>query len=165
MDLQQLIDIEAIRQVTYKYDWAWDGPDDVNLMLSIFTDDCIFDESDSGLPPVVGHAALAATYKAIKPLLDWQRKPGNQAAGSSLHYTGHHVVTFQDKDHATCNSYVIGKDYIRNGLVAADCVYMDQLVRTKDGWKIKVRRLEDLTPPIGHDLIVEAWAEAANTKA
>ena len=134
--VRDLLDREALRELTYKYCmyvWAKDAMGLVNL----FTDDGTFDYEP--LPP-----APRQTTTGRKALIEFYTGTNNQVQYPFIH---NHVITLNGNT-ATANCYADvhrqreGKWQLSKGL------YRDTYQRVGEEWKFKVRHLTGiaLTP-------------------
>lgn len=125
--VRELQDKEEIRQLTARYNEAWDAMD-IESMVETFTEDgeFVLDEGE----PVRGHPSLA----------DFQREIGF----GKVHATVDHLITV-DGDTATqvCNLLLGSRQQDRAvGSAQIDNTgrYRDQLVRTPEGWRFSRRQ-------------------------
>lgn len=89
----------------------------------IYTEDGVFDASTAGYPPVEGQAALLRHMES--------------ANHPTAHYTTNTVVRPIDDDRVKAVSMIIAP--WPNGDISTGGTYHDDIVRTADGWRIKVR--------------------------
>lgn len=128
-------DIEDIRQVTYRYFWGWDT-DDVESVVSSFTEDAVHDESALGIDVVNGHGELRAMFAKLQPNLR-----------HSFHPVTNHMIEFADDDHASGICYFDGQAISVEGIhITAKAYFDDSYVRTTHGWRIAARKLHPLMP-------------------
>lgn len=133
MDLQELLDRQAIVDLTHAYCWALDTHrwDDLD---GVFTTDAT---AILGSPELQGRAAIKARVaQALSPLDD------------SQHMVNTHQISV-DGDTATSRCYFHAQ-HVRSGARDAASAganfivagrYEDRLVRTPDGWRIAHREL------------------------
>ena len=131
LDHQTLLDRAEIAEVRQHFAWALDTRD-WPLLTSLFTD-----QVDADL------VALGATAGSMDrhELVELYRRPFGQTVqemGTQQLYGG--VVTKLDGDRATTRTYLLGHHHVPGMAggedVALRAAYIDQLVRTADGWKI-----------------------------
>lgn len=91
----------------------------------IYTDDGIFDATTAGYPAVEGQAALLRHMES--------------ANHPVAHYTTNTVLHSVDADAVTAVSMIIAP--WPNGEISTGGTYHDHVVRTPDGWRIKVRKV------------------------
>ena len=130
--VRELLDHQEIRNVISRYCWALDK-NDRELFSKVFAPDAT---AHLGSPLLEGIDAIWARIRAALGHLD-----------GSQHITGSQEINV-DGDTATSRAYLfaqhIRKD-AKNGphyVVAGE--YLDNLVRTPDGWRIKYRILNTL---------------------
>lgn len=135
-ELQALLDREEIREVRHRFAWALDHRD-WELFASLFTDDVDADLGALGVQGTVSREELTAAFRG-----PFRRPPS--AMGTQQLY-GNLLVELAG-DAATARSYLLGHHHVA-GLAAGEDVelraaYLDQLVRTADGWKISATAIE-----------------------
>lgn len=118
-------DIEAIKQLTARYNLAFDDID-VERYLDTWTPDGFFERSNAGRS-YQGHAELTELISGF-PI-------------KGRHVTSNFIIAV-DGDHATQSCYLTYLDPSRNFAVVMFGVYADELVRTESGWKFSSRRLQ-----------------------
>ncbi len=117
----------ALQDLITAYCFAVDKLDDLDGLLSLFTEDAIFDLSEIGLPRVDGHSGIRGFFG---PVFDYMTH--------HAHYVTNFKVETYAGDTASIRAYVMGMGNSRDGnhvLVYVD-YYLD-CVRTASGWKIK----------------------------
>jgi ketosteroid isomerase-like protein len=133
-ELRQLIDKAAIREVIDRY-WAGEDRNDVDLVLSAFTGDAVYGR-------LRGHDGIRTAM-----------------AGLGAYAGMHHVVSSQlievDGDTARADTMALGFCRTRDDgegarILVRGLRYLDDLVRTDGGWKIRHRRGVDAAES-GHD--------------
>lgn len=123
-------DIEAIKQLTARYNLAFD---DINVdgWLATWTDDGFFERSNAGRS-YQGHAQLAQLIAEF-PV-------------KGRHVTTNFIIDV-DGDTASMSCYLTYLDPAQNFAVVMFGVYDDEVVRTSSGWKFSSRRLQvDVVP-------------------
>jgi hypothetical protein len=118
-------DIEAIKQLTARYNLAFDYVD-VPGYLATWTEDGFFERSNAGRS-YQGHAELEELLTTF--------------GVNGRHLSTNFVIDVHD-DTATSQSYLTYIDADQGHAVAIFGVYADECVRTPDGWKFKSRRLQ-----------------------
>lgn len=118
-------DIEAIKQLSARYNRAFDYVDE-QAYLSVWTEDGFFERSNAGRS-YSGHAELADLL-------------------STFGVNGRHVVTDfiidVNGDTATQSAYLTYLDADAEYKIAMFGVYSDALVRVDGAWKFASRRLK-----------------------
>jgi 3-phenylpropionate/cinnamic acid dioxygenase small subunit len=118
-------DIEAIKQLTARYNLAFDDID-VDGWLATWTDDGFFERSNAGRS-YQGHSELTQLI-------------------SEFPVKGRHVTTNfiieVDGDAATMSCYLTYLDPAQNFAVVMFGVYADEVIRTPTGWRFSSRRLQ-----------------------
>ncbi|MEA3012555.1 MAG: hypothetical protein QOD42_1100 [Sphingomonadales bacterium] len=126
--LQRLIDLEDIRQLVARYNFAFDERDD-EAYIECWVEDG-FVERRNSKPSCRGHAQLAALARDF---------PVN----------GRHVSTDLvidlDGDEASMRHYLLYLDMGPPCEVSMFGVWNDKVVRTPTGWKFKERIFDPLT--------------------
>jgi ketosteroid isomerase-like protein len=118
-------DIEAIKQLTARYNRAFDSRD-VQGYLDTWTEDGFFERSNAGRS-YRGHAELDELVRTF-PV-------------DGRHITSDYIVDVDgDRAHSSCHLIYLDKD--TGFSVAMFGVYSDDVVRTADGWKFASRRLQ-----------------------
>jgi hypothetical protein len=118
-------DIEAIKQLTARYNRAFDLID-VPAYLATWTADGLFHRSNAERP-YQGHddlSVLLSTYPV-----------------RGRHVTSDYIISV-DGDRAQQSCYLLYLDVNDAFKVVMFGTYADELVREDDGWKFAVRRLE-----------------------
>jgi pimeloyl-ACP methyl ester carboxylesterase/ketosteroid isomerase-like protein len=131
-DVGVLLDRQAIVDVIVRYAVALDTRD-WRLLADCFTPDAtaVYDRFDG---PLRGFEAIqAGIQEALRPL------------DSSQHLLGNHVIDISG-DRARASTYLLAQHYTK-GTAGGDTwtlggTYHDELVRTPEGWRISLRRLE-----------------------
>jgi hypothetical protein len=118
-------DIEAIKQLSSRYNLAFDY-EDVDAYIATWTEDGFFERSNAGRS-YQGHAEL-------RELLTGFDVDGR-------HITTNFIIDV-DGDRATQSAYLVYMDAKDAFKVVMFGVYSDELVRTDDGWKYSARRLK-----------------------
>jgi 3-phenylpropionate/cinnamic acid dioxygenase small subunit len=135
-ELTDLQDKQEITEICYRYGLVLDSRDWSSLS-TVFTSDAEAYYLD--MAPCIGYQAIEDTCSSALGALD-----------RSQHLIGNVVVslTGDDPDTAECICYLqaqhvkTGTDGGDNFIIAGR--YLDRLVRTADGWRIKERRLEGM---------------------
>jgi ketosteroid isomerase-like protein len=132
-DHTALQDKYEITEVCYRYGINIDNKE-WSKLHECFTDDAVADYLD--MPRCEGYQAIEDTCRvALSPL------------SASQHLISNVLVTL-DGDEATSVCYLQAQ-HVRTGTPGGDNFiiagrYLDRLVRTPDGWRIKHRRLEGI---------------------
>jgi hypothetical protein len=136
MEVERLSDIEELRGLSTKYGIAWDTGD-LAMLLDVFAEDGVFDESAQGYPAAHGHAALAVCFKTFQQVL----------AGGTFHAATNHLYTFAGKSLAEGTVYQIGEAATDVGVIQVNNIFIDRYERIAGRWRIKSRVLKHRTPP------------------
>lgn len=116
----------ALQDLVTAYCYAVDKLEDVDGLLSLFTEDAIFDLSPIGLPSIQGHGAIRTFFEGVFEMMTHH-----------AHYVANFTVQRLEGDHASTRAYVMGMGNARDG--SSVLVYVDyylDCVRTPSGWKI-----------------------------
>jgi ketosteroid isomerase-like protein len=117
-----------------------DGADSFSgtTYAAVFTDDGELDATHTGIPAVVGRAAIA---KLMADSFVQQTH--------NCHMTTNQRVLSVDGDRATGRCYFFQRSILRNGgRTEFSGRYEDEYRRTEDGWKIAKRVLIELLPTV-----------------
>lgn len=129
MNPARLADLEDIRQLSYRWAWAWDTGD-LPLLLSLFTSDGSCDLNAFGGGAWQGHDELAEMFRAMS----------DSTAGGSLHPHTNHMVDFVDENRATGICYSLGQATTGDGrTISAYGAYHDIYTRNGTEWRIRSR--------------------------
>lgn len=126
--LQRLVDLEDIRDLVARYNFAFDERD-VDAYLACWTEDG-FVERRNSKPSCRGHAQLAALVRGF-PV-------------EGRHISTDLVIDLEG-DIATMRHYLLYLDMRPPGEISMFGVWNDVVVRTPDGWKFKERIFDPLT--------------------
>jgi ketosteroid isomerase-like protein len=118
-------DIEAIKQLTARYNRAFDTKD-IEAYLETWTEDGFFERSNAG-------RSYEGTDQ-LRELLETFEVRGR-------HVTSDFIIEV-DGDTAKQACYLTYLDVENNFAVAIFGDYADELVRGSDGWRFRSRRLE-----------------------
>lgn len=128
-------DLTQIQRLAADYCWHADHRD-VEGIVSLFTEDAVFDARPVGLSQIQGRAALREFFGMLLPLHEY-----------SQHLSGNHRIDL-DKQAARGTCYYLMQGAVRGGApISAAGYYEDTYVRTSDGWRIASRRGVPLGPP------------------
>lgn len=126
----------ALQDLLTAYCFAVDKLDDLDGMLSLFTEDAVYDLSAIGLLRTEGHAGIRDFFSLV--FADMTHH---------AHYATNFVVQRYDGDTASTRAYVMGMGNSRDGnSVTVFVDYYLDCVRTPQGWKIKRFYEEPLMP-------------------
>lgn len=117
-----------------------DGADSFSgaTYAAVFTDDGVLDATHTGIPAVVGRAAIA---KLMDDTFVQQ--------SHNCHMVTNQRVLSVDGDQATGRCYFFQRSILRNGgRTEFSGRYEDEYRRTADGWKIARRILIELLPTV-----------------
>jgi hypothetical protein len=118
-------DIEAIKQLTARYNRAFDSTD-VGGYLATWTEDGFFERSNAGRS-YQGHEELRELVSTF-PV-------------DGRHVTSDFIITV-DGDRAESSSHLMYLDREQGFSVVMFGIYADEVVRTDEGWKFRSRRLQ-----------------------
>lgn len=132
----QLDDIEAIRRLSHDYAWAVDNAR-LDLLLELFTEDAEWDTTAFGMGTERGRDALRAFFESLIT-----------STQSRCHMAMNHRIDV-DGDHAKATVYlhafvIMAADGRRDESVG---YYVDNYVRTAQGWKFHRREARPLMAP------------------
>jgi len=119
-------DIEAIRELLYRYCYYADNAD-TDAWLSLYVDDGSLDMG-MGRAPFVGKEALREFASARRP-------------GALLHLSANHLISVEG-DEAAAQSYVVVVGGPEDPRVRLAGRYLDRLRRVDGSWRFVSRRLE-----------------------
>lgn len=126
--LQRLVDLEEIRQLVARYNFAFDGRD-VAAYLECWVEDG-FVERRNSKPSCRGHAQIGALCR------DFPVK--------GRHLSTDLVINL-DGDRATIRHYLLYLDMGPPCDISMMGIWNDTVVRTADGWKFQERIFDPLT--------------------
>jgi SnoaL-like domain len=133
--MARIDDIEEIRQLSYKYFWGWDA-DEVEVMINVFTEDGVNDQTRNGSFIVKGHDELRKHFNEWRP-----------AMAHVFHMVGNHIIEFDDDDHAHGTNCQDGIAVMKDGSrLSGKHYFSDEYVRTPKGWRISKRVALELLP-------------------
>lgn len=131
--IRTLLDCAEIREVQTRYATGVDRRDP-DLYRSCFTDEIELDMSEMGL----GEAAKVRADVWVEQALSLV-----SVFKSTQHMITNHTITI-DGDRATCVSYLQAQHYNPEHLYTVGGYYSNELVRTREGWKICKLKLTPL---------------------
>ncbi len=146
--LQELIDRQAITNVLYAYCSLVDSFQLDRLVNEVYAED---GSDDHGGGPVVGRAALRAWFE------------DSTANVVAIAHNLCNIMIEVDGDHATARSSVISWTWtrpnaaagpLRNADYALSLMYVDELTRYPEGWRIDCRVLIPNASPTGQTSVV-----------
>lgn len=125
-DLNYLLEKSALEEAVIKYCTAVDKLDDLDGMLTNFTEDAVLDLSGLHLPRFVGHAEIRGFYAQVF---------------EDMTHHGHLMTNFRldslAKDKALVHAYITGMGRSKAGVDILVYVYYDlEFRKTPEGWKI-----------------------------
>lgn len=144
--VQYVMDRFAIQDVITKYSFGQDlhQGDDSNVIETwkeVFTEDAVLDYRAAGSEPT--------SYQQMIKIMRGEGDKGGNMSGFSnwQHLVGNPVVTIDgDKAAARTDLWATHKSKAAAGQPASSLyvagAFTDELVRTKDGWRISYRKLE-----------------------
>ena len=131
-----LEDKDAIREVLAEYCFALDG-DRFADMAALFTADGTW---DTAFGAATGHSAIVALVQSI-------RAKAPQPRPRAIHLVTNIAIAL-DGDRATVRS---NWTVVQNGpdgpVVGSGGAYLDDMVRTPDGWRFKIRKIDRFIRP------------------
>ena len=145
--LEHLLAIEEIRLLVLSYSYFVDGGD--GDIVSLFTEDGVWDSSDNGHPKLTGWSELSRLF-GDREGRELRRQSGNRLNHVVLsplitdldEHEGHGVCTYAGQVLFNGRSYVV-QEAGR---------YHDHYVRTPDGWRFRSRVLEHVFPSRSQEL-------------
>lgn len=124
-EIQRLADIEAIKQLKYRYAEICDDNHNPDRICSVFTEDAIWDAGEK-LGKYVGHAQIRDAFSNFAKALDFSR-----------HYLTNPIITM-DGNQASGEWYASGLFRVRNGPdYFAATTFIDEYEKTNGKWLIK----------------------------
>jgi hypothetical protein len=138
--LRRVADELDIRDVIYRLGMLADGGD-LDEYASLFTEDGMWEmrgkpAGAADIPPIRGRANLLAGAKK-------RRADGVQGPGTHKYHCLLTTTIRLNGDKADAKSYFA---YVANANTKPDiavfAIYNDELVRTKDGWKVAARHID-----------------------
>ena len=127
-NLQYLLDKSALEEAVIKYCTAVDKLDDLDGMLTNFTEDAVLDLTGLHLPRFVGHQEIRGFFAQV--FADMTHH---------MHLLTNFRVEKLERNQATVKSYITGLGRSKKGIDIQVYVYYDlELRKTVDGWKISV---------------------------
>jgi len=124
--LKAIEDRLALQDLLNAYCTAVDKLSDVDGLLSIFTDDAVFDLRDIHLPYAKGQAEIRAFFTPVFEMMS-----------NHAHYWGNFKLDRLEGDEASISAYVTGMGIAKDGnSVTVYVHYFLDCVRTAQGWKI-----------------------------
>jgi ketosteroid isomerase-like protein len=127
-------DAGEIERLTYEYALRNDRFD-VDGVMELWVDDCLFDMSELGMRRLEGFAAVRGYFEKERDALT-----------HIMHVTTNHIIDVAG-DEATGTAYFLAIAVTNQGNEnQARGFYDDRYVRTADGWRFAVRRLRLLLP-------------------
>lgn len=117
----------AMQDLMTSYCYAVDKLDDVEALLSLFTEDAVLDFTRIGLPLMHGHGEIRKFFAGVF---------------ADMSHHAHYMTNFRpeayDGDTAAMSAYVIGLGRAKDGNeVAVNVQYRFDAVRTGAGWKAR----------------------------
>lgn len=136
LDVAQVADIVAIRQLTHDYAWAVDNAD-LDALMKLFTEDAEWDTTAFGMGVERGHAALRTFFTG---LINNTTSRCHMAMNHRIDVTG---------DTASATVYLHAFVTMRQDGRRDESVgyYADDYVRTDEGWKFRRRVANPLMEP------------------
>jgi len=132
--IRTLADIEEIKQLSHRYSRGLDTFD-LEGILSVYTDDAVFDASGFELGKMEGRDQLRKFFGGSLETLK-----------TSIHLIGSHIIDV-DGDSAAGSCYLDQDGYTHEGnRVRCLGIYEDTYRRTDVGWKISSRKISPLVP-------------------
>ena len=130
------MDVEEIKVLSHRYALGLDRFD-LDMLMSIFTDDATFDAEPFGLGVSTGRDAIRELFVH-----------NQETMASQMHLFSNHIVEFKGVDVAVGTSYLLEEGYAKTGeLIRCLCLNEDRYRRTVDGWKLEHRTVHPLVPP------------------
>lgn len=120
-----LEDRTALQDLMVAYCYAVDKLADVDVLLSLFTEDAVLDFSAIGLPAMHGHAEIRRFFDGVF---------------ADMSHHAHYITNFRpvhfDGNTGAMTAYVIGIGRSKSGnAVEVNVQYTFEAVRTDAGWK------------------------------
>lgn len=126
----------AMQDLMTSYCYAVDKLDDVDGLLSLFTEDAVLDFTRIGLPLMNGRGEIRKFFDGVF---------------ADMSHHAHYITNFRpeayDGNTAAMSAYVIGLGRARDGNeVAVNVQYRFDAVRTAQGWKAKRYSMFSMMP-------------------
>jgi ketosteroid isomerase-like protein len=129
----------AIQDLLIAYAHSVDTIGDIDGILSVFTEDAVFDLSGIGLAPQIGHDGIRAFFTTVFANMAHQ-----------AHYLSNFAITAYAGDTASIRAYVTGMGVGKDGSgVTVHGRYYFDVVRTAAGWKATRYTMDFLLPLSG----------------
>ena len=130
------MDVEEIKALSARYALGLDRFD-LDLVVSVFTEDAVFDAEPFGLDVSKGHAEIRTLFAHNQEVM-----------ANQMHLFSNHIVEFEGADAAVGTSYLFEEGYAKGGeMIRCLCLNEDRYRRTADGWRIERRTVHPLVPP------------------
>jgi ketosteroid isomerase-like protein len=126
----------AMQDLMTAYCYAVDKLEDVDGLLSLFTEDAVLDFGKIGLPVMNGHGDIRAFFDRVF---------------KDMSHHAHYITNFRPEsfggDTAVMSAYVIGLGRAKDGNeVAVNVQYKFEAVQTAAGWKAKRYSMFSMMP-------------------
>jgi ketosteroid isomerase-like protein len=132
----QLLDREAIKELTHRYGRALDTFD-LEGIVEIWVPDGVFDVTPFGLDLLEGHEALRTFFRHNQEVM-----------ANQIHLFANHIIEFDGPDEAHGTNYLFQDGYTNDG-ARIHCLGLneDRYTRTAEGWRITTRTIRPLVTP------------------
>jgi len=133
---EKLLAIEEIKTLSARYALGLDQFD-MDLLLSPYAEDVVFDAAAFELGSFKGHDELRGFFEHNFGVMKEQ-----------MHMFSNFVIALEGPDGATGTNYLYEDGFTKEGArITCLCLNRDRYVRTTDGWKIATRTIEPLVMP------------------
>jgi ketosteroid isomerase-like protein len=132
----QLLDREAIKELTHRYGLALDTFD-LDATVDTWVPDGVFDCTEFGLGRLEGHDQIREFFRHNQDVM-----------ADQMHLITSHVIEFDGPDEAHGTSYLLQDGHTNDG-ARIHCLVLnrDRYVRTSDGWRVAERSIRPLVQP------------------
>jgi hypothetical protein len=133
---EDLVELEAIRALTYRYGLALDTFD-LDAIVAIWIPEGVFDCSAFGLERLEGHESIRAFFDHNQGVM-----------ADQMHMFSNHIIEFDSATEAHGTNYLYQDGHTHDGArICCLGLNHDQYVKTGSGWRIKERTISPLVTP------------------
>jgi hypothetical protein len=133
---EDLVELEAIRALTYRYGLALDTFD-LDAIVAIWIPEGVFDCSAFGLERLEGHESIRAFFDHNQGVM-----------ADQMHMFSNHIIEFDSPTEAHGTNYLYQDGHTHDGArICCLGLNRDQYVKTDSGWRIKERTISPLVTP------------------
>jgi hypothetical protein len=133
---EDLIELEAIRALTYRYGLALDTFD-LDAIVGIWIPEGVFDCSAFGLERLEGHESIRAFFEHNQGVM-----------ADQMHMFSNHIIEFDGPGEAHGTNYLYQDGHTHDGArICCLGLNRDRYVKTDAGWRLKERTISPLVTP------------------